>query len=76
LPGEELCDSDVVLQELGDSRIKIGSQGSTQEFCDCHIVGPTWRMQELGNSGIIGGLAEELGHWDIVVFQELGYGGV
>jgi hypothetical protein len=33
-------------------------------------------MQELGNSGIIGGLAEELGHWDIVVFQELGYGGV
>ena len=33
-------------------------------------------MEELSNSGIIGSLAEELGHRDIIVFEELCDGGI
>jgi hypothetical protein len=33
-------------------------------------------MEELGDSGIVGGLAEELGHRDIIVFEELRHGSI
>ena len=33
-------------------------------------------MKELGDSGIVGGLAEELGNRDIIVFKELCHGGI
>ena len=33
-------------------------------------------MEEFGDSGIVGGLAEELGHRDIIVFKELRHGGI
>jgi hypothetical protein len=41
LPGEELSDCDVVLQELGDGRIKIGGHGAAQELCDGDVIGAT-----------------------------------
>ena len=33
-------------------------------------------MEEFGDSGIVGGLAEELGHRDIIVFEELRHGSI
>ena len=33
-------------------------------------------MEELGDSGIVDGLAEELGHRNIIVFEELCHGGI